>query len=186
MKKAKVVALVILAIFGIVNSYAQEIELGAKAGINISSISGDSSVNTGSLGRLNFGFMAEYHINEKFSFQPELLYSQQGYVFFENTIALDYLNVPLLGKYYVTKGLSLEAGPQIGFLLSADVEGEDVKDAFQSLDYGVTAGLGYKLDNGINFSARYYLGLANINDLPGIDQTSKNGVFQLSVGYFFF
>jgi hypothetical protein len=50
----------------------------------------------------------------------------------------------------------MDAGPQIGFLLSAKIEDIDIKDSFNTLDYGLSAGLGYKLDNGINFSARYY------------------------------
>jgi hypothetical protein len=91
-----------------------------------------------------------------------------------------------MGKYYVTKGLSLEAGPQIGFLLSAKNDNTDVKNSFKTFDFGVNFGLGYKLENGLNFGARYNFGLSNINNLDDSSSKYKNGVFQIYVGYFFF
>ncbi len=88
-----------------------------------------------------------------------------------------------MGKYYLIKGLSLEAGPQVGVLLSGDYEGVDVKDSFMDMDLSLNAGIGYKLNNGLNFTARYNFGLTNI----GVSEDSKvkNGVAQISVGYFF-
>lgn len=91
-----------------------------------------------------------------------------------------------MGKYYVTKGFSVEAGPQIGFLLSAKHEKLNVKDSFNTFDFGVNFGLGYKLENGLNFGARYNLGLTDINNIDGSSSKNKNGVIQISVGYFFF
>lgn len=179
-----------MTFLGLVNVNAQEIEFGAKAGVNFASIYGDNTGNTGSVTAFNFGLMAEIPISEKFSFQPELLYSGQGYdvdtILDIDGVELNYLNIPLMGKYYVTKGLSLEAGPQIGLLLSAKQDDTDIKDSFNSLDFGVNVGIGYKLDNGLNFGARYNLGLSDINDVDGFNDSYKNGVLQISVGYFFF
>ena len=110
-----------------------------------------------------------------------------------------------MAKFYVAEGFSLEAGPQIGFLLSSklDYEGvgpgysesstEDLKDFTKGIDFGLNFGLGYKMESGLNFGARYNLGLSNFWDLPsdidpefGIsDFKNKNSVIQLSVGYFF-
>ena len=45
-------------------------------------------------------------------------------------------------------------------------------------------GLGYKLDSGLNFAARYNLGLSNLAKDSG-NEKINNGVFQLSVGYMF-
>lgn len=184
MKKVLLVA--VLAVLGLTNVNAQEIKLGIKGGLNFASISGDNTENIDLLTGLNFGFLAEVPISEKFSFQPELIYSGQGYSFDDDTIALNYLNIPLIGKYYLTRGLSLEAGPQIGFLLSAKNDKEDVKDSFNTVDFGLNFGLGYKLDNGLNFSLRYNLGLSDINNIDGFSNKNRNGVFQLSVGYFIF
>ena len=182
----KILLLAVVTVLGFTNVNAQEIKFGAKGGLNFASISGDNTKGIDVVTSFNFGVLSEIPISDKFSFQPELMYSGQGYSFNDNTIALSYLNIPLMGKYYLTKGLSIEAGPQIGFLLSAKNEKTDVKDSFNTFDFGVNFGLGYKLDNGLNFGARYNLGLTDINDLEGSSSKNKNGVFQISIGYFFF
>jgi hypothetical protein len=182
----KFLLLAVVTVLGFTNVNAQEIKFGAKGGLNFASISGDNTKGIGAVTAFNFGVLSEIPISDTFSFQPELMYSGQGYGFNDNTIALSYLNIPLMGKYYLTKGLSIEAGPQIGFLLSAKNENTDVKDSFNTFDFGVNFGLGYKFDNGLNFGVRYNLGLTNINNLDNSSIENKNGVFQISVGYFFF
>jgi hypothetical protein len=182
----KILLLAVVTVLGFTNVNAQEIKFGAKGGLNFASISGDNTKGIDAVTSFNFGVLSEIPISDKFSFQPELMYSGQGYSFNDNTIALSYLNIPLMGKYYLTKGLSIEAGPQIGFLLSAKNEKTDVKDSFNTFDFGVNFGLGYKLDNGLNFGVRYNLGLTDINNLDNSSIENKNGVFQISVGYFFF
>ncbi|MEO6174508.1 MAG: porin family protein [Flavobacterium circumlabens] len=182
----KFLVLAVVTVLGFTNVNAQKIKFGAKGGLNFASVSGDNTEGIDVVTSFNFGVVSEIPVSDKFSFQPELMYSGQGYSFNDNTIALNYLNIPLMGKYYLTKGLSLEAGPQIGFLLSAKNDKTDVKDSFNTFDFGVNFGLGYKLDNGLNFGARYNLGLTDINNLDNSSSKNKNGVFQLSVGYFFF
>lgn len=181
MKKGLLV--IVLAVLGFTNANAQEINFGVKGGLNFADISGDKIGDIGPVTAFNFGIMTEIEFSEKFSFQPELMYSGQGYSINDDTVALSYLNLPLMGKYYLTKGLSLEAGPQVGFLISAKNDKTDIKNLFNSVDFGANFGLGYKLNNGLNFGARYNLGLSDINKRDGF--TNKNGVFQLSIGYFF-
>lgn len=178
--------LAVVTVLGFTNVNAQEIKFGAKGGLNFATISGDNTKGIGVVTSFNFGVLSEIPISDKFSFQPELMYSGQGYSFNDNTVALNYLNIPLMGKYYLTKGFSVEAGPQIGFLLSAKNDKTDVKDSFNTFDLGVNFGLGYKLDNGLNFGVRYNLGLTDINNLDNSYSKNKNRVFQVSVGYFFF
>ncbi len=186
----------VFAVITIVSINAQS--FGAKAGVNFASLNGDEDFD----GRTSFfvGAVVEFEISESFSLQPELLYSSQGAKSsfsedgfdFEAKYKLDYLNIPIMAKYYVTEGFSIEAGPQVGFLLSAkadyeedgESDSEDIKDDLSSVDFGLNFGLGYKLDSGLNFGARYNLGLSNVADSEG-DIDIKNGVFQLSIGYFF-
>lgn len=188
MKKLLLIAVV--SVIGFTKVHAQDIEFGAKLAINYANLYGDyDGDDSGVTSLINFGVMAEIPINKKFSFQPEIMYSMQGFSTGngnDDLVNLNYLNVPLMGKYYVTKGFSIEAGPQIGFLLSAKNDGNDVKNNFKTLDFGVNFGLGYKLKNGLNFGARYNLGIANINDISGSSNTFRNGVIQASIGYFFF
>ncbi len=181
----KILLLAVVTVLGFTDVNAQEIQFGIKGGLNLASVSGDNTEDIDVVTSFNFGILSEIPVSDKFSFQPELMYSGQGYSFNEKTIALSYLNLPLMGKYYLTKGFSVEAGPQIGYLFNAENEETDVKDSFNSFDFGVNFGLGYKLDNGLNFGARYNLGLTDINNLDNSSNKNKNGVFQLSVGYFF-
>ena len=172
---------------------AKDVNVGAKTGANFATINSDNFDSFDNRTAFHVGLVAEFGISETFSFQPELLYSSQGSDYsdpgFDGTIKLDYLNVPLMAKFYVGEGFSLEVGPQVGFLLSATDEGDgydiDMKDYVKGIDFGVNVGVGYKLDGGLNFGARYNLGLTDVNDGYEEGGTYKNGVIQAYVGYFF-
>lgn len=182
----KVLLVFAVSLLGFANANAQDVKFGVKGGLNFATFTGDDTSKDSWITNFILGAMAEIKISEKFSFQHELIYSGQGYntgIDSEGIIALNYLNTPLIAKYYTTKKLSLEAGPQIGFLLSTKGGTKDAKDLFKTTDFGVNFGLGYKLDSGLNFGARYISGLSNINDVSGFN--NKNVVLQLSVGYFF-
>ncbi|QIE60100.1 PorT family protein [Rasiella rasia] len=208
MRKLCIAVIALVSMFQI-NAQEETIEIGAKAGLNFSSLTGDLD-ETKARTSLHLGVMVEIPMTEKLSIQPELLFSSQGAKTDDTSLIFSYLNIPVLAKYYVTEELSIEAGPQFGYLLSAKFELEtlndtnpnpntsgesastkaaekvDIKDDVKSIDFGLNIGLGYKMDNGINFGARYALGLANVNGVENSAQNFKNGVFQLSVGYFFF
>lgn len=167
----------------------------------VSSSGGDN----GGLTAIYFGVYAEIPVSEAFSIQPELLYSrqggtqdgslvfQEGNVNYESTFNLSYLTVPVMAKFYVAKGLSLEAGPQIGFLLKSEVDievnnallasstTEDAKDFTKSTDFAFNIGAGYQLNSGLNFNLRYNIGLTDTYE----DIDAKNSVFQVGVGYTF-
>ena len=189
----------VIAFFGFALMNAQNINFGAKAGVNFASITGDDTDDLDMRTSLHVGVVAEIVISETFSFQPELLYSAQGAKeSIENvdlTFKVDYLNLPLMAKFYVGEGFSLEAGPQIGFLLSSKFEGEedgnsmsvDMKDYLKGIDFGLNLGFGYKLESGLNFGARYNFGFSDLNDSEEEFGTSsiKNSVIQAYVGFFF-
>ena len=169
---------------------SQSIQFGAKAGINIATLQPDLN-DPASRTSIHLGGMAEIPLMEKFSVQPELLYSAQGVKDEsddDEVIKLSYLTLPIMAKYYVMEGLSVEAGPQIGFLLSAEAEDDgetyDLKDDTKSVDFGFAIGAGYKLETGLNFGLRYFFG-SDINDISEDSDQFKNRVFQISVGYFF-
>jgi hypothetical protein len=173
-------------------SNAQEPTFGVKGGLNLASLGGDIE-DVDALTSFHIGGFAQFEISEKFMIQPELLYSAQGAVNSEESdlkIKLDYINLPIMAKYMVAEGFSLEGGPYVGFAInreaSFDGDSVDLDDEFKSLDYGVGLGAGYELDSGLMFSLRYNLGLANIADeFDGEDFSINNNVLQVSVGYKF-
>lgn len=167
---------------------------GLRGGASYAKISGEDADSYKAKLGFHAAAVVEIPVSDNFAVQPELLYSSQGSDYedtYESGSAnLDYINVPVMAKYYVSDKLSIEAGPQVGFLLSAKWKGdefgeEDAKDDFKGIDFGLNLGVGYKLDSGLNFGARYNLGLADINDVSGENSKIHNGVFQFSVGYFF-
>ena len=204
---------------------AQDVTFGAKAGLNIASAafdfpSGVEEPDLKSRTSIHFGLTAEFPVSDTFSVQPELLFSSLGaksdesYSYFdgfddleesyETTSKLNYLLIPVMAKFYLSDAFSLEAGPQIGFLMSAKNEGSyelrysdtgevidsdsgsvDTKDSYKSTDFALNFGVGYKLESGLNFGLRYSLGLTNLDD-PEVDNYSTSSRnFQLSVGYNF-
>ena len=207
MKNLILISIVVFFIF--TSSTAQKIKYGSKIGVNIANITGDETDDVNTITTLHAGAVAEIMISDEFSFQAELLYSAQGaksdysetldeVTFRYTSVKLEYINVPLLAKFYVTEGFSLEAGPQVGFLITADREfektdngetetgGKDILDEIKGIDFGLDFGLAYKLESGIFLAARYNLGLSNINDIEASDELkNQNRVMQLSAGYFF-
>lgn len=190
MKKIILSAIAVMA-FGFAN--AQDVKFGVKAGVNFANLGGDTE-DTKALVGFQVGGFAEIKLTEKFAIQPELLYSTQGAKnedsfggeTYKYDSKFDYLNVPVMAKYFVTKGLSVEAGPQIGFLLSAKEDGEDAKDYVKSIDFGANFGVGYDFTENISAGIRYNLGLSNINDSDSSDDYKvNNNVFSLTVGYKF-
>ena len=175
------VAIIAIGIAGTVN--AQDVKLGAKIGMNVSSVNGDPD-NLDSKTGWVLGATAEVSLTDKFSLQPELLYSQQGAKQRGNFIYdLNYISLPVMAKYYIAKGFSLEAGPQFSFLVKDELISDSNNAASantnaENFDFSANLGLGYQLDNGIFFQTRYNLGLTAISETPDV----KNGVFQMSLG----
>tara|TARA_R110002012_G_scaffold66701_3_gene174374 strand:- start:12223 stop:12843 length:621 start_codon:yes stop_codon:yes gene_type:complete len=197
-----------VALFAFTSVQSQEFRLGAKAGLNVASLGGDSYYGgLGSLGsRTSFhiGGIVEIPLMGKFSLQPELLYSSEGSDWSFGTLGedtkLDFIRVPVLAKFYIIEGLSAEAGPVFGVLVNAegtyynndgDLVSGDAKDYYRSFDAQFGIGASYRLNMGFFFSLRYNKGLLNVNEeyrvLGTTYNTGKNqsNVFQVSAGYSF-
>ena len=175
--------------FCAVGSYAQGISGGLKAGVNFSnqvysgggfSASADARTGFHAGGYLNLGF------SESFSLQPELLYSSVGAKFMDTQFKTDYVSIPVMFKYNPAAIFNIHAGPQFGFLMSAKMDDEDVKDGFKGLDLGLGIGAGVDLPMGLGLSARYVMGLSNIAEeeegMTG-DASTKNTALQVSLSY---
>jgi hypothetical protein len=178
------------AVYSQASKREEGIKLGFKSGLNVSNfMSSDIEEDMAFRTSIHIGFLAEVIISDKASFQPELLYSGQGYVGEDTKKKFNYINVPLLLKYYVADNISIEAGPQVGFLINSIERGNNGNTDFEDqnvVDFGVNIGLGYEFPSGIFFQGRYNLGLTNINGSDDSDKFSySNSVFQISVGYMF-
>jgi hypothetical protein len=167
-----------------------QIKYGIKGGLNIANIGGsDIEDNKAKLG-FHLGGFVDIPVQSSFSVQPELLFSAQGCGFdLEGDDAkwnMNYLLVPVMAKYTFSSGLSLETGPQLGFLLSAkekyDGDTDNIKDAFKGTSFFWNFGLGYQLPAknwGVN--GRFNLGLSRLDE-DG-DAQIFHRVFQFGVFY---
>jgi len=169
-----------------------QLAVGIKAGLNFAKL--DVSNSAGQTYDSRTGYHAGAFALVKFAFigiQPELIFSRQGSQYTFNSkdydANFDYINVPVMFKFYLPLGLNLQAGPQFGFLTKAQVETatgtQNYKDASKNSDVAIGLGAGWDLPFGLTIDARYNLGVSNINDTSGTSGDIKNKVFQLSVGY---
>ena len=170
--------------------------LQPKVGVTLATISSDDS-------KFKFGMAAgiegQYQINNWFGLSAAVMYSQQGAKAknYDVKVNTEYINIPVMAKFYVTKGLSLNVGLQPGFMTKAKAKGDgrtiDVKSNCNKVDFSIPMSIAYEFENGLTFEARYATGLTNVGK-DAFDSTSsswdktfqnKNEVFMLTVGYKF-
>ncbi len=179
----KVLLITLFSIVFSLKNYAQSLKFGVKAGVNFSTIRGEN-LDVDNRTGFHAGAIAELKLTDKFSIQPELLYTQLGTKGSGNELTTSYISLPVMAKYYLFQGLSIEAGPQASFLVDdkLEVAGRGIVDTnVEDFDFGLNVGLGYNFNNGIFFQTRYTLGITTIQENPDV----KNGAFQLSLGYQF-
>jgi hypothetical protein len=171
-----------------------QVHLGIKAGANLTKVDGKAfrdefryGYHVGGFAEIGFG---------KLGIQPEVLFNQlnqrvdssfrnvyQNAASFSNyrDVKLRYLSIPIVLDYKLAPFLSLQAGPQFGILLDQDKNlVQNGKEAFKHGDFSMLAGAQLHVSK-IRVSARYFVGLANVNDL-GDQNKWKNQGWQLSVG----
>jgi hypothetical protein len=207
-----IISSIVLFVFGITNAQKNVI-FGVKSGINISVLTDDLSRANGRIGFV-LGSFVELRLFEKFSLQPEVVYSSQGAQYREYTysgfsetynntrINLMYIVVPIIAKYYVVDGISLEFGPQVNFLAGAKLNydsysyvagidifsggSRDIKEYTEPIDYGLNFGGSFEITDEVLFNVRYTLGLENVLSNPaGFNFSSKNSILCFTVGYKF-
>jgi hypothetical protein len=92
------------------------------------------------------------------------------------------MTIPVMLKFYLPGGFNLQAGPQFGFLNSAEFDGDDVKDSFKSSDITANVGVAWDAPFGLVLDARYNIGLSDVSDDSSLGEL-KGNTFQFSLGY---
>lgn len=184
----------LLAITAFTATQAQEFHLGVKGGANINQITGKAFNDQFTFG-YHLGGFAEIGLSKKFSIQPEVLFNQisadttdRFSTVYNNLLngtvssnKLNYLSIPILLNYKLSKAFVIQAGPQFGILMDQNKNFlQNGKEAFKSGDFALLAGVQIKLSS-FRIYGRYAIGLQNINDIDNKDQWKSQG-FQLGVG----
>lgn len=208
----KKIVLVLTCAMMSLGAFAQ-VQFGAKVGFDLTNFWGE---NVGHKIRPNYqvGVLMEYKATPKFAIAPEVVFAAQGgkesitvtgTSKFEatQTYNTNYINIPIMLKYYVTPDFSIDFGPQLGInvyskttvklsLRDKEVLPEgvtektttDFKDATKAIDFGVGLGATYYLAENIFVQARYTMGLTKVFKEDYILDNSKyhNGNAQISFG----
>ncbi|NMH26394.1 outer membrane beta-barrel protein [Flavobacterium solisilvae] len=153
------------------------------------------------VGGINIGSNVDYYFNENWSFRSGLFYQTMGskevkFLIFSDEYSekLKYLTIPLAINWHFgsNKNWNLNYGVSGGFLLDAKAKSEDgitidTKDISNSFQFGINAGIGYKLtlteNIGLVFDVSQFIGFTDTNK----EKSRKNfytsfnfgGVFKL-------
>ena len=207
MKMKKLFITLVFVVIAAGAAMAQKtITWGPKIGVDLTHYWGKDSF--GHKVQLNYqiGAYLEFRFADKMSFAPELVFAAQGGKWegenfdvdgerllpFDATDHVNYINLPLMLKYYVAPSLSIDFGPQFGYNVysktiynykdkSIGKETVDYKDATKSIDFGLGLGLTYNIASEVFVQARYTLGLSKVFTAGG----DKNGNAQVAIGYRF-
>ena len=203
----KTLALIAAAI--VCMSASAQVQFGAKVGFDMTHFWGED-VPHAMQPNYQAGLMMEYKFNPRFAIAPEVVFAAQGgketedvniedvpgIVVAKGTYHTNYINVPVMLKYYVTPAVSIDFGPQVGFNVyskmtasgkAAGIEAKetlDFKDYTNTVDFGLGLGGTYNLTENAFVQARYTLGLTKVfkdDELLG-ENKAKNGNIQIAFG----
>jgi hypothetical protein len=142
------------------SSYAQsDIDFGIKGGLNLtffqvveSNFGESTQIEVGYYG----GVFTEFHVDDTFSLQPEVLFISLG--------DFNFLNVPIYAKYEVATNMHILLGPSLNYFFD-----------FFSNKFKVRADVSasYNITESIDTHIKYTL---------GFEEFSPNGLF-IGVGY---
>jgi hypothetical protein len=194
MKKLTFSVAAILVLFFSMPASAQH-RIGVIGGLNVAEFAvevKEPTVKYATKTVFGIGGVVDLRLSENFSLYLQPMYLQKGArvtdtvdnIEFPFTYAFLELPVFLKAEFGSAVRPYIMAGPTVGYLLSADVEGEysgltfkgDLKEVTESIDFGLGfgAGLRYPISTvSIFVEGRYSLGLLNMQ---------KGGTFELSAG----
>lgn len=191
MKNLFLLCIILVSSSAFSQSFFDRLHFGLKAGGNYSDFS-NADFDTEGFAGFHAGAIVAFDINQKFSVQQEFLFSTQGAklkggLSDGKDLKLSYVSVPIVLKYKTNFGLYIEAGPQIGILVSEDFKEITNNDFAEKMDGGVVGGIGYQFQNGLGIGARYYLGLTDVSKIKftTINTDFQNNMAQVSLFYIF-
>lgn len=163
---------------------------GIKGGLNVTDVSnfnGDNRISG------HVGLFLHHTINSRWCIQPEVLYSGMGQKYNtsagERTLALSYIQVPVMVQYYPARQLYFEAGPQVSFLTSAKTKGDEgdnkveVDNNYHKADVGVNLGVGIAATKQLGFYGRYMAGLTDISKNNNVTNMNRGGQLGMYVRF---
>ncbi len=131
MKKLQLFLITAFVVLSLTTVSAQNFRGGLRAGYTATQISGDNLAGFNKLGAYAGGYvMWRFVQNEHWAIQPEINFVMKGSSAFlranaagnigaKYVLTLYYIEVPVLVKYRIVKGLEVELGPTFGVLVGS-------------------------------------------------------------------
>jgi outer membrane immunogenic protein len=176
---------------------AQEsLQIGVKGGINLIKVSG-RSFDTKTQPGANVGIYGELNFSKQWTLQPELVWNQivtktsdqfgqiyPGIGVTGGQAINNYLALPVLVSFKPTPELSIQLGPQYGYLVN-QTQGlrrdDQNKGIFSHSDLAIVFGGQLNLGK-VKIGARYYINISDVNGINNSDQWRQHG-FQAYLAY---
>jgi hypothetical protein len=161
---------------------------GPKVGATFSTINGIPDAKA--LPGVSAGLFFESVACNWFVIEGDLLFSMQGFKVqggdTDASIRINYLSMPVVGKYYVIDGLNLQMGAAFDYRIhtgsTINNESVELDGKFNKFNIQVLTGLAYDFDFGMVLEGRYLYGLTPL--LSEADNT-YSGMLQISMGWRF-
>ena len=185
----------------------KQFTFGPKIGVDYTHFWGKNADHGGQL-NYQAGLFIEYRFTDKISIAPEVVFAAQGGKYnssnynYEHYLTevnitdfINYINIPVMLKCYVSPKFSIDLGPQLGINVYSKYSAEpkdktigpkktyDQKDRTKTVDVGVGLGVTYNITTDVFVQGRYTMGMTDVFD-EGWD-SGKNGNAQLAIGYRF-
>lgn len=196
MKKI-LLSLVALATFGFANAQSKDkgtIEITPKIGTSSFSEQNEDNYTDSNSG-VELGATVDYYFNSRWSLRSGLIANKMGgkYDFSTDSYEdkLNYVTIPINANWHFgsTRKWNLNFGISPSILSSAEVKvnGHTTdlpKNAIESLQLGLTYGIGYKIEItekfGLLIDAQFFNGLTNIN--KATSERIVNGGYSFNLG----
>jgi len=178
-------------------SNAQLFRWGIKGGLSSSNIKNFDNLSGVTDTKSYSGWQAGVFLGAKFTMvavDADILYTVQG-VKFEDPAVSDlltlenaYINIPVVGKFFIIPKINLQAGLQYGILVSSVIEGDKnylgtpVKDEFSGGETSIVFGIGAELSK-FMAEVRYNLGVSDINASSLSAEKLSSGVLMFNIGF---
>lgn len=199
----KIFALIAAALVCAGSATAANPTFGLKAGFDMTNFWGEDMPH-GMKPGYQAGVFLEYRFaNAPIAIAPEIVFAAQGGKFnvgeetgldfaknADVTYNTNYINIPVMLKYYATPSFSIDFGPQLGINVYSKATATagnasstiDLGNATNSVDFALGLGGTYNITSNAFLQARYTMGMTHVFK-QGID--ANNGNIQIAFGYRF-
>ncbi len=160
---------------------------GVKTGLNVSNIHYNTDASPEGNTGVYAGTFIDFSLSPKFHLQPEVIYSVEGI----KEGSIDFVNVPVVLKWFFADNIQLHAGPQLGVVIDA----EGGTNGLENMVLSGVFGLGYEANSGFKIDSRFAMGATSVIDKDfrvdsgmGYDLVGIQGwtrTFQIGIGYKF-